>query len=145
MEANSSTRIDGVIILVDDNVAHRLLCKRALHRAGIRTAINEFGSLKAAKEFLPQLLHSPSVSPRLFIVDLNLGDGRGSELVKEIRNHAALVSVPILTVSTSARQDDIRESYRAGTNCFVSKGDAPVGSFDELVSAVSFLLASTGS
>jgi DNA-binding response OmpR family regulator len=135
------TRDGDSILLVDDSTAHRTLIKRALHKAGIRHVFVEAGSLREARVRLFSA-HGEMFAPLLTIVDLNLGDGRGTTLIAELRASDRHAARPILVLSTSALEQDMRESYAQGANCYLTKADDISVFSYEIAAAVRFLLGS---
>ncbi len=86
------------ILLVDDNEAHRSLIKRAITKAALSNPIVEAESLQAARL---KLFEDVGQEYALAILDLNLGDGRSTLLVSEIRASKSQPELPILTLSRS--------------------------------------------
>ncbi|MCB0359402.1 MAG: response regulator [Bdellovibrionales bacterium] len=109
----------GALLLVDDVKAHRSLVRRAIEKAGFSLAVLEAGSLGEARRLLFQNSHSPSIA--LAVVDLNLGDGRGTDLIREMRSSGAYQSTPIVVLSTSALEEDREESLNCGANDYLTK------------------------
>jgi len=107
-----------MIVLVDDNSAHRLLIKRAIRRLYPDQIVSELGSKNEALKFLTEK-HEVS----LFVIDMNLGDGKGTEIVIEIRKH--LFTAPVLILSTSKLPEDIEAAKKAGANSYAVKDDNP--------------------
>lgn len=110
------------IALVDDDAAHRMLVRRALRSVLPQLPVIELDGFRAAKS----ALLGPSASvPSLLIVDLNLGDGYGAELVAEIGRSTLFVRTQLLVVSTSFLDEDVGASYRAGAHGFLLKSSDP--------------------
>jgi two-component system, chemotaxis family, response regulator Rcp1 len=127
------------ILIVDDNPAHRTLIKRAIRKAGFQNPLLEAGNLEQARSLL--LGNAAVVSPpALAIVDLNLGTERGTSLVSELRSVPQYKDLPIMILSTSALEDDIRESYAEGANCYLVKTEDLSTFTHEIGAGVSFLL-----
>ncbi|MFO7766554.1 MAG: response regulator [Pelovirga sp.] len=62
----------------------------------------------------------------LLIIDVNLPDISGLELIKRIRQDQRFASVPILCISGVYRQDDdARQAFMAGANDFMTKSFHP--------------------
>ena len=127
------------ILIVDDTAAHRAILKRALTKAGLQTAIIEVGSLSEAHSVL--LAETATTLPALSIVDLNLGAERGSQLVSAVRLSPRLQNMPIMILSTSEMEGDIRESYEAGANCYLVKSENLETFATEVTAAVRYLLS----
>jgi len=127
------------IYLVDDNAAHRSLAKRAIMKAKFPFSILEAGSLlDARRQFFSETTSRPKIE--LLIIDLNLSDGRGTDLVTELRASANYPALPIIVLSTSSLDADIRESYARGASCYLTKSDDIVVFGRELCAAAKFLL-----
>ena len=52
------------------------------------------------------------------LLDVNLPDGPGVELVRRLRQDAAFRTTPIVVFSTSDNPRDLRELYSAGVNAY---------------------------
>jgi DNA-binding NarL/FixJ family response regulator len=104
------------ILLVDDHPAIRTGLKRALDDAGLVCC----GEAATRAEAFAQIAHK---SPDAVIVDLNLPDGSGLDVVQWIRKHSQQMAIVILTMS----EEDIHllAAMRAGASSYVKKS-APV-------------------
>ena len=81
------------------------------------------------------LLHKHPVD--LLLVDINLPDKNGLELIKEIRADRALHNIRILCISGVYRgDDDAKKAIHAGADDFISKSFKP----DELCERIDKLL-----
>ncbi len=70
------------------------------------------------------LLQSSDFS--LLIIDVNLPDISGLDLIKRIRQDQRFVMIPILCISGVYRQDDdARQAFMAGANDFMTKSFHP--------------------
>lgn len=67
--------------------------------------------------------------PDLVLLDLNLPGIDGREVLHQIKTDPDLCSIPVVVMSTSVDDEDVRVSFREHANAFVSK--AP--DFDQLV------------
>ena len=114
------TSVEKIILLVDDNDAHRRLIRRAISKSAIGNEIVEAAGLHEAKAILTR-----GETPKLCaaVVDLNLGDGYGTEFISTLRAHAELSALPILAISTSTLEDDREKCLAAGANAFLAKSD----------------------
>lgn len=127
------------IFLVDDNDAHRTLIKRALTKAGFSMPVLEARSVGQARTLLFDLRDkSPLVA--IAVLDLNLGDGRGTDLLREIRSSEQYKSIPVVILSTSTLASDKDESYSNGANLFLTKAGDPAGFLEQIAAGVASLL-----
>lgn len=102
--------------MVDDHPAIRTGLKRALDDAGLVCC----GEAATRAEAFAQIAHK---LPDAVIVDLNLPDGSGLDVVQWIRKHSQQMAIVILTMS----EEDIHllAAMRAGASSYVKKS-APV-------------------
>ena len=70
--------------------------------------------------------------PALVLLDLKMPRATGFEILKWIRNHPTLNKLPVVVLSGSELQDDIRNAYAEGANSYLVK---PLG-FDALVGLI---------
>lgn len=110
------------IVLIDDESAHRRLFRRALKKAGIDNPLLERASLAQGKALVEELQVGKIPLPCVVVVDLNLGDGRGTALIESLRKHHRTQKIPILVLSTSALESDIEESLLLGASNYLTKG-----------------------
>ena len=129
------------ILVIDDTAAHRSLIKKAIEKASITSSFVEAGSLAEAKSLLITSDSPPEAS--LALVDLNLGDGRGTDLISAMRQTSAYGSIPIIVLSTSARSEDRDESLLVGANDFLTKSSDLLEFRKEVASTVSDWLDKT--
>lgn len=125
--------MNHLVLMIDDQEAHRILVRRALQKIGPQVEIAEAESLKQAREFL-----ADGNTPSLVIVDLNLTDGRSTILLEELQQSG--LNLPVLVVSTSALESDVEECYRKGASCYLTKSTDPVQFGSDLRQAVVFFL-----
>ncbi len=111
------------ILLIDDH---------ALVREGVKSAIASLGFMNISEaatrsEAFAQIAHK---SPDVIVVDLNLPDGHGLEIVQWARKHSNTIAIIVLTLSGDPRV--INAAATAGASAFISKS-APIG---DLVKAI---------
>ncbi len=111
-----------MILLVDDNPAHRLLVRRAVRKSGKDNPTVELGSLGEALRFLDSFAGE---TPNLIIADLNLGDGRGTHFIRSARAKWRELCPPILLLSTSRLEEDLKDAQEAGVSEYIVKEDDP--------------------
>ena len=125
-------RVDRPIALVvDDHADSRELIAAVLGRAGIATA--EASTCQAALD----RVEIPPV-PRVLIVDLNLPDCHGTEVIRAVRGMPMTAMMPIIVLSAAVTLKDRVTALQAGASLFLAKPFLP----DALVAAVTSLLDS---
>ena len=118
-----NSHLSANILLIDDHPAVRSGIKRALEVSGL----NCCGEAANRAEAFAQIAHK---SPDAVILDLNLPDGSGLDVVQWIRKHSQEMAIVILTMSEDESQ--LIAAMRAGASSFVKKS-APVS---EVISAL---------
>lgn len=124
------------ILLVEDNPADVEITLEAFRRshAGNRVFVCRDG--EEALEFLFQRgrYSKPGTAPRpdLVLLDLNLPRKSGLEVLTQTKAHEVLRDIPVIMLSTSDRDEDVRRCYHQGANNYLSK---PV-QFDDCVKQI---------
>jgi CheY-like chemotaxis protein len=113
------------ILLVEDNPDHAELTLKALKDGNL---LNAIAWVKDGEEALDFLYHrgryaDPTTAPRpeLILLDIQLPKVDGHEVLRRIKADEALRAIPVVMLTTSEREDEIGQSYKAGANSFVSK------------------------
>ena len=127
---------DKAILLVEDNPDDELLALRALRKNGIvgdvvvvRDGVEALDYLFATGDYTDR---DPSVVPRLILLDLNLPRIGGLEVLRRLRADERTRLLPVVILSSSGEQRDMRDGYGLGANSYVRK---PVN-FEQFVRAV---------
>lgn len=106
------------ILLVEDNAGDVDLIRAALGEArpDLELAVASNG-LEAL-----EMLRSASGSPPEFILlDLNLPGIGGADLLGRLKADAGLATIPVIVLSSSNAEEDVRRSYALHANCYVRK------------------------
>jgi two-component system response regulator len=110
------------ILLVEDNIGDVRLTQEALKES------NLIVSLTVARDGMEamELLHGQddrmsAATPDLILLDLNLPRKDGREVLREIKNDAALRRIPVVVLTTSEAESDILATYGFHANCYITK------------------------
>jgi DNA-binding NarL/FixJ family response regulator len=120
------------LLIIDDHAVVRQGLVQAFFDKGfalIETAAN----IKEARAKIA------AFNPQAIIVDLNLPDGSGLEIVQWVRKFSADIAIIILSLNDPAQFVKIARS--SGANAYLSKSQ----SMPEIISSVSFAIANPGS
>jgi chemotaxis family two-component system response regulator Rcp1 len=94
----------------------------ALEFATIPTEISHIDNGAEAMEFLRhEGIYAQASRPDLILLDLNLPCRDGREVLAEIKSDRALRSIPVIVLSTSQDEQDIRRCYHLHANCYIVK------------------------
>jgi CheY-like chemotaxis protein len=116
----SSPRAINVLLIEDDEgdaVLTREAFQEYLH--------NRLDVVNDGNQALAYLRREPpyrdATTPDLVLLDLNLPGRDGREVLSEIKSDDALRHIPVVVLTTSAAEDDVRRSYQLHANAFVTK------------------------
>ena len=110
------------ILLVEDNPGDVELTREGLALGKINNNLWVAEDGDEALEFLFQRgAHAESPRPDLVILDLNLPRRSGHEVLREMKEHAALRRIPVVILTSSAAEEDVLRAYDLHANCYVTK------------------------
>lgn len=116
------------ILLIDDSPGECELLRQAMTKAGYQGRVEvAHDNLGALTQLSP---HSQSGEPALILLDLKLRGERGVDVLKQLKRNPRYAHIPIVILTSSNDDLDIRACYQAGANGYVVKPDR----FDDLVS-----------
>ncbi|MCX8038390.1 MAG: response regulator [Candidatus Sumerlaeia bacterium] len=127
------------ILLVEDNPAHVELILLALRKEGVaeRTHVARDGVEALDYLFSGDPPSTSSCLPRLVLLDLKMPRVNGLEVLARVKSDRRTQSIPVICMTSSQDDRDIRESYRLGANSYILK---PVN-YAEWARAISSLVA----
>lgn len=111
-------RASDQIVLVEDSDVDARLMERAHNVAGLTTPMRVFRTGEAA---LDHILDHDSQGGMLILLDLNLPGISGFEVLERLRATERVAHHPVVVLSSSTYDKDIRNAYRRGANAYVSK------------------------
>jgi len=109
------------ILVVEDDGSYRWVLRRLLESAfGDEISVEEASTGDAA---FARLDSEPPLD--LVLLDLSLPGHDGFEILEHLRANARTRRVPVIVVTSSQEESDVRRAYELGANSFVSKSDSP--------------------
>jgi two-component system cell cycle response regulator DivK len=128
-EPNESTPQKAVKVLVaDDKTAGRELVKMVLE---------DVYEVFEARDGIEAIDMAHIILPELIILDLHMPGVDGFGVIRELRQHPALATTPMLALTASAMRGDQQRALDAGFTGYITKPVSP----KELRAEVSRLLA----
>ncbi|MHB8730228.1 MAG: response regulator [bacterium] len=109
------------IVLIEDNSEHAELTVRALKRHNVT---NHIRVLTDGAEAVDVLLPADGSSPppaRLILLDLKLPKLDGVEVLRRIKNDQRTRTIPVVVLTSSSEDKDLKECYRLGVNSYIVK------------------------
>jgi CheY-like chemotaxis protein len=116
------------ILLVEDSAEDVILTQEAFKAQAFDATLHVVGDGEKALRFL----RAARAKPDLVLLDLNLPRMDGREVLREIKTDAELSDIPVVVLTTSSAQEDVRVAYASHVNSYVRK---PV-TFEKFVEAV---------
>ena len=120
----SSSKDDQMpeILLVEDSPTDVLMIQEALRHYNVVNPLHVVEDGEQALNYLYARRGSdPPHLPGLIILDLNLPGKSGQEVLKEIKEDAVFMIIPVVVLTTSKAEEDILKSYTLHANCYITK------------------------
>lgn len=117
-------RID--ILLVEDDPGDVELTREGLARGKMLVNLHTVDDGIKALRYLrgEEPYTAAAVRPDIILLDLNLPRMDGQETLKAIKADARLKCIPVVVLTTSEAESDIRKCYELGASSYIAK---PVG------------------
>ncbi|MDR3637822.1 MAG: response regulator [Isosphaeraceae bacterium] len=117
---------DFHILLVEDSRADVRIIERALQEGNIAHRLTVIPDGQQAIDYLVRLNEPDApgeAAPDLVLLDLNLPGIDGCQVLTRIKGDPALRTIPVVVLTTSHREEDVLQTYRAGANTYIPKPD----------------------
>jgi CheY-like chemotaxis protein len=109
------------VLVVEDDGSYRWVLRRLLESAfGDEISVEEASDGNLA---IARLDVGPPLD--LVLLDLSLPGHSGFEILERLRGNEQTRRVPVIVVTSSQQESDVRRAYELGANSFVSKSDSP--------------------
>lgn len=112
------------IVMVEDDEGHATLIERNIRRAGVNNLILPFTNGTDALDFLlgeDGSGASNSGRSLLILLDLNLPDMTGVDILSKIKSNTHLKRSPVVVLTTTDDQREIQRCYDLGANVYITK------------------------
>ncbi len=104
------------VLLIESNPADSYLTVEALKQAGLNEGVVVIEDSSKALDHMRANEH-----PDLVLLDLNVAPISGLDFLAQIRADPRLGTVPVVIVSGSENQEDVRKAYELHANCYINK------------------------
>ena len=112
------------ILMADDDPDDRMLMKEAMEGNELANRLTFVEDGVELLDFLHKkgkFLTRETFRPDLILLDLNMPRIDGREALKLIKSDPGLKSIPVVVLTTSRAENDIKKSYELGVNSYISK------------------------
>ena len=111
------------LMLVEDNEAHAELAVSALEETG-----NTIIVMRDGREAINYLRHQGewadklnSPMPDIILLDLKMPRMNGKQVLKEVKGDDEFKSIPVVMLTSSGLESDMKECYELGANSYIVK------------------------
>jgi CheY-like chemotaxis protein len=130
MESSYNNKPEFTILVVDDDIDDQNFVKMAIHKYSVEIKVICVNNGMLAIDFL-----NTKANPNLIILDLNMPQKSGKEVLNYIKTNDKLKQIPVLIYTTTASPEEINKVYRLGANSFLTKPR----DFKDITSAISLI------
>ena len=110
------------IIMVEDDAGHARLIERNIRRAGISNQVRHFSDGTSALDYIFNGTDGPCLNgPALILLDLNLPDMSGTDILAKIKSAPQLKRTPVVVLTTTDDKVEIQRCYDLGCNVYITK------------------------
>jgi len=110
------------IVMIEDDEGHARLIERNIRRAGIMNEIRHFPDGGSALRYLHDDVTGPAHNgPALVLLDLNLPDMSGIDILADIKSSDQLRRTPVVVLTTTDDKVEIQRCYDLGCNVYITK------------------------
>jgi two-component system response regulator len=112
------------ILLVEDNTDHEYLALEIIKAAKLT---DKAIVVRDGQEALDYLYYEgnystrPEAHPQLILLDLKLPKVSGLDVLKKIRSTKSTKNIPVVILTSSKINKDIKACYGEGANCYITK------------------------
>jgi CheY-like chemotaxis protein len=112
------------IIMIEDDEGHARLIERNIRRSGVNNEIVPFTNGTDAMNYLFGTDGSGQArkgQALLILLDLNLPDMTGIDILRQIKENKSLKSAPVVVLTTTDDSQEIKRCYELGCNVYITK------------------------
>jgi CheY-like chemotaxis protein len=111
------------IVMIEDDEGHARLIEKNIRRAGIFNDIRHFTDGTSALDYLYNAPDGPAHNgPALILLDLNLPDMSGTDILARIKEEAnPLKRTPVVVLTTTDDKVEVQRCYELGCNVYITK------------------------
>ena len=108
--------------MIEDDEGHARLIEKNIRRAGINNEICHFTNGGEALEYLLNNNNGPKLNgPALVLLDLNLPDMSGTDILAKVKGDEKLKRTPVVVLTTTDDKVEIQRCYDLGCNVYITK------------------------
>jgi CheY-like chemotaxis protein len=109
------------ILLIEDDPGHARLIEKNVRRAGVSNEIHHVADGTTALQHLFGRGELVKSEPVLVLLDLNLPDMSGIDILARIKADPAMKRTPVIVLTTTDDKLEIQRCYDLGCNVYITK------------------------
>src|SRR5690606_16606139 len=112
------------IVMIEDDQGHARLIEKNIRRAGVNNEIVAFPDGASAIDYLfgtDGSGHASAHKALLILLDLNLPDTSGVEILRRVKENDHLRRTPVVVLTTTDDKVEIQRCYDLGCNVYITK------------------------
>ena len=112
------------IIMIEDDEGHARLIERNIRRSGVNNDIVPFRNGTDALNYLfggERDGPAHRGQPLLILLDLNLPDMAGTEILRELKSSKSFRCTPVVVLTTTDDAQEIKRCYELGCSVYITK------------------------
>jgi len=110
------------VLLVEDNEDHIFLTRRVLQTSGLPLNLHVVCDGGEALRFVSRIgAYADAPRPDLILLDIKLPGKDGFEVLQELKSHECFKAIPVVMLTSSAADADIRRACGLGANSYITK------------------------
>jgi CheY-like chemotaxis protein len=110
------------LLLIEDAQEDVRLTQKAFELAGLNIKLKVIEDGRKAMSYLrKEKGFEDSVIPSLILLDLNMPDLDGRELLTQIKGDEVLRAIPVIVFSSSESESEVLSCYQLHANCYIFK------------------------
>lgn len=110
------------VLLIEDDAGDVLLTHKAIERS---ETLSQLHVVRDGKEGLDYLRkegdYATALTPDIILLDINMPRITGIELLKILKAEEKIRQIPVIILSTSSSEKDIKACYENHANCYITK------------------------
>ena len=108
------------IVMIEDDLGHARLIEKNIRRANISNEISHFADGASAMDYLFSE-EARLNGPILILLDLNLPDMSGTDILVRVKNDDRLKRAPVVILTTTDDRQEVQRCYDLGCNVYITK------------------------
>lgn len=119
--------LQDVIVIVEDDPDDRHFLSRAFKKLGTTVPLRFAADGDEAVDLLSEVISSTEnpLRPIVILLDLKLPRRSGFEVLSWLKAQPALRRIPVVILTSSREQTDLKQAYDLGANSFLVKPSQP--------------------